>query len=199
MKLNMVPRGFCPNCCPVHSHRDIRFVYYNRTNARRGSDVAALRPGEARKIGIDRERATEIFIHGFTEPSPGESGRTIIDGRFDRIIPQILIIYYVFIITAYLSRAEKFNVILLDWSELGAFPWYTMAVNNVKLVADSLKNFLETFHDSGEIPIGNVHLIGFSLGAHIAAFAGKLLRNGLRIPRITALDPALPEFSLTGR
>lgn len=95
-----------------------------------------------------------------------------------------------------MSRPEDHNVILLDWSELSAFPWYREAVDNVKMVAGALTRFLETYHDTGEIPIQNVHIVGFSLGAHVAGFAGKSLRPGLRVPRITGLDPAFPDFSL---
>lgn len=87
-------------------------------------------------------------------------------------------------------------MILVDWSELSAFPWYWEAFKNVKMVSGMLTHFLEVFNDSGEIPISNVHLVGFSLGAHVAGMAGKWLRKDLRIPRITGLDPAFPEFSL---
>ncbi|OTF76436.1 hypothetical protein BLA29_006527 [Euroglyphus maynei] len=38
----------------------------------------------------------------------------------------------------------------------------------------------------------NVHIIGHSLGSHIAGYAGKYLRG--RLSRITALDPAGPLF-----
>lgn len=87
-------------------------------------------------------------------------------------------------------------MILLDWSELSAFPWYREAVANVKMVAGALTKFLEMYHDTGEIPIESVHIVGFSLGAHVAGFAGKSLRPGLQVPRITGLDPAFPDFSL---
>ncbi|XP_030768030.1 pancreatic triacylglycerol lipase-like [Sitophilus oryzae] len=56
-----------------------------------------------------------------------------------------------------------------------------------------------TFHESGEIPRENLHVIGFSLGCHIASMAGKSLPENVRIPRITALDPAYPEFPIQDR
>lgn len=43
----------------------------------------------------------------------------------------------------------------------------------------------------------NLHVIGFSLGCHVASVAGKALTD-IRIPRITALDPAYPEFQSSG-
>lgn len=97
-----------------------------------------------------------------------------------------------------MARKEPINFIMVDWSELAVFPWYTEAVHNLEHVWNNLVHFLETYNESGEIPISNVHLIGFSLGAQIAGFTGKKLSDDMRIPRITALDPALPMFPLEG-
>uniref|UniRef100_A0A6P7FU19 Pancreatic triacylglycerol lipase isoform X1 n=1 Tax=Diabrotica virgifera virgifera TaxID=50390 RepID=A0A6P7FU19_DIAVI len=176
LKLTALARGFCPNCCPVNIHRDIRFVAYSRKFSS-GVPIQQMRSGYAEKAGIDKNLPTVIFIHGFSESSPGHSGRTVID--------------------AYFTRPEPRNLILLDWSELSTFPWYQTAVLNVKHAAQRLKRFIEVFHDSGEIPIRTLHVIGFSLGSHVAGIGGKLLRHGLQIPHITGLDPALPEYSLT--
>lgn len=43
----------------------------------------------------------------------------------------------------------------------------------------------------------DLHLCGFSLGGHVVGFAGKRLQsvsNPVLIHKITALDPAGPEF-----
>ncbi|CAG9858889.1 unnamed protein product [Phyllotreta striolata] len=177
LKMTALPRGLCSNCCPVEFPKDIRFVAYSKENL--NGKLMKLRSGEARRVGVDRNLPTVIFIHGFSEGSPGHSGRTILN--------------------AYFSRPEARNLILLDWSELATFPWYQNAVVNVKHVSQRLRTFIEIFHDSGEIPIDNLHVIGFSLGCHVAGLAGKLLRSDLKIPRITGLDPALPEYSLGDR
>lgn len=71
-------------------------------------------------------------------------------------------------------------------------------MQNVKLVGRVLRNFIKLFSETGEILIQRLHIIGFSLGSHIASMAGKGLQGTARIPRITALDPAFPEFSLQG-
>ncbi|KAH1025755.1 pancreatic triacylglycerol lipase [Dendroctonus ponderosae] len=180
LKVISIPRGSCSNCCPIKMSRDVKFVLYTKNNPENGITIHPYNEnGAARRAGVNPEWKTIIYIHGFSEPSPGESGRGIID--------------------AYLAKPENFNIILLDWGELAAFPWYRTAVYNVKLVGKVLGNFIKLFSQTGEIPIQNLHVVGFSLGSHIASMAGKGLSSGLRIPRITALDPAFPEFSLQDR
>ncbi|XP_060521685.1 phospholipase A1 VesT1.02-like [Cylas formicarius] len=180
MKVTSLPRGFCSNCCQAKITRDVRFMLYTKADPKRGVPIVPFnKVGAAARAGVQPDRDTVIFIHGFSEPSPGESGTAIVD--------------------AYLSRPEYFNVILLDWSELSSFPWYRTAVENVKLVGEILRNFIKTFTKSGEIAIDRLHVIGFSLGSHIASRAGKNLQGGVRIPRITALDPAFPDFPLQDR
>jgi hypothetical protein len=80
MKVSLAPRGFCPNCCPVKSGVDVRFVLYTKARPDKGAIIEPHAPGAARRAGVDPTAPTVIYIHGFTEPSPGKSGRGIAEG-----------------------------------------------------------------------------------------------------------------------
>lgn len=64
---------------------------------------------------------------------------------------------------------------------------YIAAVENTRFMGLQLANFVEFLHRSG-VPATSLQVIGFSLGAEAAGFAGKELnRRGrtVRIGRIT--------------
>lgn len=97
MKLSLAPRGFCPNCCPVKTGTDVRFVLYTKAKADKGVIIEPHAPGAARKIGVDSATPTVIYIHGFSEASPGRSGRTIANGenlKFKKISNFFYLVFY---------------------------------------------------------------------------------------------------------
>lgn len=76
-------------------------------------------------------------------------------------------------------------MILVDWSVLSAFPWYTNAATNTHIVGHFIAAFIRFLVTKG-YPLHRMHVIGFSLGAEIAGFTGKALGVG-KLPRITGM------------
>lgn len=82
---------------------------------------------------------------------------------------------------------------LIDWAR-GANGSYGVAVANVELIGRQLSLILLDAMNLGTDP-NRVHLIGFSLGAHIAGCASEVLKSRhILVGRITGLDPASPFF-----
>ncbi|XP_012233699.1 uncharacterized protein [Linepithema humile] len=102
--------------------------------------------------------------------------------------------YLVDIKTEYLKRGG-YNLIAVDWHRLAAAPCYPVAVHNVPHVGDCLAQLVERLRDYGA---RDIHVIGFSLGAHVPAFAANVL-HPYQLPRITGLDPAMPLFITVGK
>ncbi|KAK5644544.1 hypothetical protein RI129_005844 [Pyrocoelia pectoralis] len=88
----------------------------------------------------------------------------------------------------------KCNVILLDWERGAKGPHYANAAANTEIVGRQLGILLLHMINNGLNP-RKIHIVGFSLGAHIAGCASELLKNnGFMIGRITGLDAASPLF-----
>ncbi|XP_012288719.1 pancreatic lipase-related protein 2 [Orussus abietinus] len=88
---------------------------------------------------------------------------------------------------------EDLNVIVIDWAR-GAGTTYGAAVANTELVGRQLALVLLKAISLGMDP-ADVHVVGFSLGAHVAGCASEILKaRKILIGRITGLDPASPFF-----
>lgn len=94
-------------------------------------------------------------------------------------------------VSALKMREQDANVVVVNWISL-AYKKYATAVNNCRVVGHSVARMLDWLQGQGEFSLGNVHLIGYSLGAHVAGYAGNFV-NGT-VGRITGLDPAGPFF-----
>lgn len=60
-------------------------------------------------------------------------------------------------------------------------PNYVKAAANTRLVGKQLAMLLKGLEEKVGLSRSNMHLIGFSLGAHVAGFAGSEMRNISRI------------------
>ncbi|XP_055857623.1 pancreatic triacylglycerol lipase-like [Episyrphus balteatus] len=90
------------------------------------------------------------------------------------------------------------NVITVDWGTLAAVPCYPSAAVNTIQAGECIATFLmQLAAGNTEFDPNKLHIIGFSLGAHVAGFASNALERltGKKVKRITGLDPALPFFA----
>jgi hypothetical protein len=83
-------------------------------------------------------------------------------------------------VTAYLDEGEH-NIIAADWSRLTPGPCYPTAVYNARFAGKCIAQIVQEIRLSGA---SDIHVVGFSLGAHVAAFAANNLRP-YKLPRIT--------------
>lgn len=94
---------------------------------------------------------------------------------------------------------ENVNVIVVDWEKGATLPNYVQAAGNTRLVGHKIATLIRAINARHGMTASSYHLIGFSLGAHVAGFAGMEIRNSTSIAhhwinRITGLDPASPLF-----
>ncbi|XP_050342028.1 lipase member H-like [Nymphalis io] len=92
------------------------------------------------------------------------------------------------ILTKAFLENDDVNVIVFDWSELAGHNYIT-AKNGVAALGEGLGTFINWLVSLGA-SYDRMHLVGFSLGAHIVGNAGRSTHS--QVKRITALDPAGP-------
>lgn len=154
-----------------------RFLLYNSHRNRRGDtpllDVAFINITAVfhwADQAFNSSAPTKVIVHGF-----GSSCSHV----------------WVYEMRSALMSVENCNVICVDWEGGATFPNYVRAAANARLVGKQVAMLISGLNKKLGLPLQNVHLIGFSLGAHVAGFAGAELKN---LSRITGLDPAGPLF-----
>ncbi|XP_020488965.1 lipase member H [Labrus bergylta] len=95
-----------------------------------------------------------------------------------------------------LLEREDINLVIVDWNHGATNLNYFKAVENTRKAAENLTAFVELMQKQGA-SLSSIHMIGISLGAHISGFVGANLMGS--IGRITALDPAGPQFTGTSQ
>ncbi|KAL1469753.1 hypothetical protein MTO96_040871 [Rhipicephalus appendiculatus] len=134
--------------------------------------LSSRRSREPRLLGdsaFNASKPVKLIIHGF-----GSSGKR---SWVRRMVDALLV-------------AGDVNVVVVDWEKGATLPNYVQAAANSRLVGRQVAQAVRRLFRLGAQP-RDFHLVGFSLGAHVAGFAGAELRN---LSRITGLDPAAPLF-----
>ncbi|KAK3917395.1 Pancreatic lipase-related protein 2 [Frankliniella fusca] len=175
---SLLPRGIDRGCCRINLDADVQFYQYLRTGESLRARVAPRGAGAAGPgIGIDPKLPVVVYVHGFGDSSAGTSATMMRK--------------------AYFAAGWDVNFVAMDWAPLATFPWYAQAVANSQVAGQALARFLEGLVKDGVSP-ARTHVVGFSLGAEVAGFAGKnLTKSGIQLGRITGLDPAFPLFRWT--
>ncbi|KAL1116739.1 hypothetical protein AAG570_005211 [Ranatra chinensis] len=124
--------------------------------------------------GLDPRLPTRIVVHGFKGSLKDEGAVSLVDN---------------------LLKIEDSNVIVVDWEKGAQGPSYIVSAANTQLIGRQLALLIMDAINMG-VPPEMIHVIGFSLGAHIAGYAGRAVRQAMdvQLGRITGLDPASPLF-----
>ncbi|KDR21675.1 probable phospholipase A1 magnifin [Zootermopsis nevadensis] len=167
-RCRLVIEGTCPD-------PDVEFFLYTRSNPT-DAQIIAVNEGllNLTSSNFNSSHPTKFIIHGYNS-----------DMDLDVLVD---------IRKAYLDEGDH-NVIAVDWSRLCPGPCYPSAVYNAKFTGKCIAQFLQELRLVGA---SDVHVVGFSLGAHVAGFAANNLRP-YRLPRITGLDPAMPFFATVNK
>ncbi|KAL2097094.1 hypothetical protein ACEWY4_006301 [Coilia grayii] len=165
---------FYSNTTLYEDHSDIETRFSLRTSEEPDEDVCYLVIGKEATISECRFNAssqTFVIIHGWS-----------VSGLFESWVYKL--------VTALYEREPSANVIVVDWLDR-ASQHYPTSAENTRLVGKDVARFVNWLEDL-EYPLERLHLLGYSLGAHVAGVAGNLMNH--KVNRITGLDPAGPRF-----
>ncbi|XP_063057219.1 lipoprotein lipase [Engraulis encrasicolus] len=154
---------------------DIESKFALRTAEDPDDDLCYIEPGQPDSIiacEFNVTAKTFVIIHGWT-----------VTGMYESWVPKL--------VTALYEREPTANVIVVDWLHR-AQQHYPTSAAYTKLVGRDVAKFVIWLLDVMDYPWEKLHLLGYSLGAHVAGIAGLLTKS--KVHRITGLDPAGPTF-----
>ncbi|XP_040195149.1 phospholipase A1 member A [Rana temporaria] len=152
---------------------EVQFLLYTPRNPTCAQVIHINQSGSIKSSMFNTSLDTKIIIHGFrvlgSKPSWTEN-----------------------LVEALLDAGEA-NVVVIDWVS-GSTAKYNQAVENVPKLTILLVPLINRFLELGS-SLESLHLIGVSLGAHVAGHVGS--HFGGRIGWITGLDPAAYKYTRT--
>uniref|UniRef100_A0A182U4G2 Lipase domain-containing protein n=1 Tax=Anopheles melas TaxID=34690 RepID=A0A182U4G2_9DIPT len=151
---------------------DVVFRLYTRRNPVHPQVIRWNDAGSVSGSNFNPAHPTRFLIHGFLEGEDASLHWAIKD---------------------HFIRVGEFNIVNVDWGAGSQTINYIAARNRVGAVGEVISRMINTIVSATGASRNNINLIGHSLGAHVAANAGKH-QNG-QLNTIIGLDPAGPLFS----
>ncbi|XP_078421384.1 pancreatic lipase-related protein 2-like [Cetorhinus maximus] len=151
---------------------DIRFLLWTRQNTATYQEIYDVNPSTIKNSNFDQTKITRFIVHGFIDKGEESWLTEMCKAMF---------------------KVEDVNCICVDWVR-GSRTLYDQAANNVRVVGAEIAYLIGVLEKNFNYSRTEIHIIGHSLGSHIAGEAGKRIPG---IGRITGLDPAKPFFKNT--
>ncbi|KAB0804667.1 hypothetical protein PPYR_01637 [Photinus pyralis] len=156
-------------CGPVNP-RHVKYIYFNNKNV---TEPILLNYSNINRVIPNLP--TKIIIHGWYGLATGPTALELKD--------------------AYLKRGS-YNIIFVNWEHYANVN-YAEARCRLSELGDLIGDFLQRLYANGKAHLNQTHIIGHSLGAHLAGYIGQRIQyrnGGQKLSRITGLDAAGPGF-----
>lgn len=161
------------------SEINTKFLVYTKHNRHLPKYLNLNEPSETKYIGINPNGKIYFIAHGYLDTGDRPWVKKMMNALLDN------------------DETGKSSVVVVDWGQ-GSSPPYTQAVANIRLVGVITAHVMFMIKEQLNMKnLDNVHMLGHSLGSHLSGYAGDKLQKqfGLKLGRITAMDPAEPLFT----
>jgi hypothetical protein len=153
------------------AHIEDKYILFTKAN--RTGELISTNPSVINVTkNFNRTLPTKVIVHGYSSDSKSSTVMNIVN--------------------AYLDNHDV-NVIALDWSAGSENLDYCIPRRRVSSVGVNLGQFLDNLLRHNSPMWKKLSIVGHSLGAHVAGFAGRTTRQG-KVGTIVGLDPAGPSF-----
>ncbi|GBL97365.1 Pancreatic triacylglycerol lipase [Araneus ventricosus] len=161
------PVNFLPH---DRSTINTKFFLYSKEQPKEYDEIHPSDPEDIKDSHLNPDHRTVFIVHGFIDSR--------FYGKWMEEVKDNLLLH------------NNYNVIIVDWSGGNGAP-YTQATANTRVVGAEIALLIQKLQKLKGVSPMNCHIIGHSLGAHVAGYAGLRLN---KLGRITGLDPAQPYF-----
>ncbi|CAH0390550.1 unnamed protein product [Bemisia tabaci] len=151
---------------------DVKFSYYNTNSKDSGIVFDKNNFTTALEPHWNRELPVKILTHGWRSSEYSDAVAHIRE--------------------EYLNTTNL-NIVTVDWSRVASNIIYPIAAVQTFQVGVQIGEMIDGMIAKRMMTLDKIHIIGHSLGAHVAGAAGSNCKTG-KVYRVTGLDPAMPCF-----